>query len=42
MKTKLYLSPLCEVICILQEAVLCASPSAETEAFDDLGTLEME
>jgi hypothetical protein len=42
MKTKLYLSPLCEVIHIVQEAVLCSSPSATTEAFDDLGTLEME
>lgn len=44
MNTKLYFSPTCEVCIIDQLSVLCTSDrlGAETEVFDDLGTLELK
>ena len=43
MNTELYLPPACEVLKIDQSAILCASDriGAETEKFDELGTLEL-
>jgi hypothetical protein len=42
MQTKHYQTPTCKVVEMEVEAFLCASPSATTQEFDDLGTLEME
>lgn len=44
MKIERYFSPLCLIINIDQPAILCASDrlGAETEVFDDLGTLELK
>ena len=43
MNTELYFPPECEVLKIDQAAILCASDrfGAETEKFDELGTLEL-
>jgi len=42
MQTKHYQTPTCKEVEMEVEAFLCASPSAITQEFDDLGTLEME
>ena len=42
MLTKHYQTPTCKEVEMEAEAFLCASPSATTEEFKDLGTLEME
>ena len=42
MKTKHYQTPTCKEVEMEVEAFLCVSPSATTQEFDDLGTLEME
>lgn len=42
MQTRHYQTPTCKEVEMEVEAFLCTSPSASTEAFDDLGTLEME
>ena len=41
--TNTYQSPLCEEILIEQEGVLCSSLNygADTQSFDDLGSLDM-
>ena len=43
MTTEFYSSPICEVFKIDSTAILCASNvfGAETEKFDELGTLEL-
>ena len=43
MNTELYLPPACEILKIDQSAILCSSDrlGAETEKFDELGTLEL-
>ena len=42
MQTKHYQTPTYKEVEMEVEAFLCASPSATTQEFDDLGTLEME
>lgn len=42
MQTRHYQTPTCKEVEMEVEAFLCTSPSATTEAFDHLGTLEME
>lgn len=42
MQTRHYQTPTCKEVEMEVEAFLCASPSASIDAFDDLGTLEME
>ena len=42
LQTKHYQIPTCKEVEMEAEAFLCASPSATTEEFNDLGTLEME
>ena len=42
MQTRHYQTPTCKEVEMEVEAFLCTSPSATTEPFGDLGTLEME
>ena len=42
MQTRHYQTPTCKEVEMEVEAFLCTSPSATTEAFEDLGTLGME
>ena len=42
MQTKHYQTPTSKEVVMEVEAFLCTSPSATTEEFNDLGTLEME
>lgn len=42
MQTRHYQTPTCKEVEMEVEAFLCTSPSATTEAFNDLGILEME
>jgi len=42
MQTRHYQTPTCKEVEMEVEAFLCTSPSATTEAFNDLEILEME